>query len=93
MSATAARTAPRSGAPCAVSGVGTQITTAPAPAITSGSRRAVNPWARISRTSASEMSSTCERPACGPATTPACRSRPATRSPAAVAARASGGPT
>ena len=67
--AVAARTADRSGPSASDSGVGTQIT------MTSCSLQAVvssavarNPAASISATSASLMSSTCDRPAISPAT-------------------------
>ena len=40
-----------------------------------------NPWLSISATSASVMSSTCDRPAISPATISAFRSRPVTRNP------------
>lgn len=91
--ATALSTAARFGAPCSVSGVGTQMTMELARAITAASAEAVNPPSSISASSASEMSSICERPAFRPRTTSAFRSNPVTRSPARTAAWDNGRPT
>ena len=91
--AVAARTADRSGPAASDSGVGTQITMTSCGPVAASSVVARNPWLSISATSASVMSSTCDRPAISPATISAFRSRPVTRNPDRAAWMASGRPT
>ena len=97
MVSVAASTALRSGPPSSDSGVGTQMTSVPAPSvsspITEGSVVARKPDSRIRATSWSETSSMRERPWDSASTTAASRSSPATWSPLAHASCANGKPT
>ena len=83
----AARTAVRSGPSDSDSGVGTQmtITSGPVPAIPATFVTARKPPASMAAISASDRSSTCDRPAFRPSTVACLMSSPVTRRPARTA--------